>query len=401
VSFSRIAIFLSIVMALVGGIHWYFWARLVRDTAVPWPYRPWASGALVILAACLPLPLLLGRRLPPSGASMVAWPAFVWMGFMFFLFVLLLTVDLARLAAWLGTRVVTAGLPMTEGPDAARRTLLARLVGGVAGLGAATTGLIALRQGLREVTVKDVDVQLRRLSTASHGTTIVQLTDMHIGPTIGRAFTEDIVRRTNALAPDIVAITGDLVDGSVESLFDAVAPLGDLRARHGVYFVTGNHEFFSGVDPWMEALGRLGIKVLANERVAIGGVDGFDLAGVHDLSGGRFDMSGGRLKSDPAAALAGRDPQREVVLLAHQPKSVTAASHLGVGLQLSGHTHGGQLWPFGVLVQLQQPFISGLHRVGDTQIYVSPGTGYWGPPMRLGTRAEITRIRLLSPAAAT
>jgi predicted MPP superfamily phosphohydrolase len=236
----------------------------------------------------------------------------------------------------------------------------------------------------------------RGLPAGSHGTTIVQLTDLHVGPTIGRAFIEDIVRRTNALAPDIVAITGDLVDGSVEALGEAVAPLGDLRARHGVFFVTGNHEYFSGVTPWLAALERLGIKVLANERVSIGGAEGFDLAGIHDQSGARFDPAHG---SDPAAALAGRDPAREVVLLAHQPKSVTAAARLGVGLQLSGHTHGGQLWPFGLLVQLQQPFIHGLHRVGETQIYVSPGTGYWGPPMRLGTRAEITRIRLLSPAA--
>ena len=397
VSPTRIAVFLAVVLGIVAAVHVYFWVRLVRDTALPGPYRPLISAALVILAVCLPLPLLLARRLSPAGAHLLAWPSFLWMGFMFFLFVLLLAGDMLRLAAWVGTKAVTAGLPVVAAHDLARRTLLARFLGGFAGLGAAATGLIALRQGLREVVVKDVEVRLRRLPRESHGTTIVQLTDLHVGLTIGRPFIEDIVRRTNALQPDIVAITGDLVDGPVASLWDAVAPLADLRARHGVFFVTGNHEFFSGVVPWIEALGRLGVKVLANERVSIGGAGGFDLAGVHDLSGGRFEVSGGRFDSDLPAALAGRDPQREVVLLAHQPKSVAEAARLGVGLQLSGHTHGGQLWPFGLLVQLQQPFIAGLHQLGDTQIYVSPGTGYWGPPMRLGTRAEITRIRLLSP----
>jgi predicted MPP superfamily phosphohydrolase len=395
VSPTRLAVFLAVVLAIVGAVHVYFWTRLVRDTAMPGPYRPWVSGALMALAISLPLPLLLGRRLPLDQARWLAWPAYSWMGFMFFLFVLLLAGDVVRLLAWLGTKAVTAGLPMVSGPDLARRTLLARVVGGLAGLGAAATGAIALREGLREVAIKDVEVRLTRLPTESHGTTIVQLTDLHVGPTIGRAFIEDIVRRTNALSPDIVAITGDLVDGSVETLGDAVEPLADLRARHGVFFVTGNHEYFSGVTPWIELLTRLGIRVLANERVSIGGVGGFDLAGVHDPSGGRFDPAH---KSDLAAALAGRDPARELVLLAHQPKSVMAAAALGVGLQLSGHTHGGQLWPFGLVVQLQQPFVSGLHKLGETQIYVSPGTGYWGPPMRLATRAEITRVRLLSAA---
>jgi len=209
---------------------------------------------------------------------------------------------------------------------------------------------------------------------------------------------EDIVERTNALAPDIIAITGDLVDGSVASLWDAVAPLQKLRARYGVFFVTGNHEYFSGVGPWMEALGRLGIRVLGNERVSIGtGADGFDLAGVHDYSAARIAPEH---RSDVAAALAGRDPGREVILLAHQPKSVVEASKLGVGLQLSGHTHGGQLWPFTFFVRLAQPYVVGLHRHGDTQIYVSPGTGFWGPPMRLGTRSEITRITLSSARTA-
>jgi predicted MPP superfamily phosphohydrolase len=251
-------------------------------------------------------------------------------------------------------------------------------------------GALALRRALARVEVKEVAVRLLRLSPAHHGTTIVQLTDLHVGPTIGRAFIEDIVRRTNDLRPDLVAITGDLVDGSVERLRHAVEPLRDLRARYGVFFVTGNHEYFSGAAPWIAELRRLGIRVLRNERVSVGGDAGFDVAGIDDHSAGRL----GEAPSDLDQALAGRDPARAVVLLAHQPRAIFEAARLGVDLQLSGHTHGGQIWPFTYLVKLQQPYIAGLHQHGDTQIYVSPGTGYWGPPMRLGTRAEITRVTL-------
>jgi hypothetical protein len=388
---TRFLIFFAIVLSIIGGVHFYFWRRLVHDTALPVPYRAWLTGLILLLAACPPLPFLLGRRLPPGSAKLVAWPAFIWMGMMFLLFVLLVTGDLVRIFAWLGAKATSEG-----SLDPARRTLLARLLGGAAGLGAGVLGAVAVRQGLREVKIEEVAVRLPRLPRASHGTTIVQLTDLHIGPTIGRAFLEDVVRRTNALGPDMVAITGDLVDGTVENLRESVAPLRELRARHGVFFVTGNHEYFSGVGPWLEELGRLGVKVLANERVSVAG---FDLAGVHDYSARRLDAERG---PDLPAALAGRDPGRALVLLAHQPKHVVEAARLGVGLQLSGHTHGGQLWPFGFLVKLAQPYVAGLHRHESTQIYVSPGTGYWGPPMRLGTRAEITRLTLLAedgPAA--
>ncbi|MEK6609137.1 MAG: metallophosphoesterase, partial [Myxococcota bacterium] len=224
------------------------------------------------------------------------------------------------------------------------------------------------------------------------GLTIVQLTDLHVGPTLGRAFVAEVVTRTNALTPDLVAITGDLVDGSPERLQDAVAPLAELRARHGVYFVTGNHEYYSGADAWLPALARLGIRTLRNERVTIGaGAAAFDLAGVDDFTAlGMADGHG----PDLPRALAGRDPSRAVVLLAHQPRAVHEAARLGVDLQLSGHTHGGQIWPFRWIVRLAQPFVAGLHRVGATQIYVSRGTGFWGPPMRLCEPAEISRIVL-------
>ena len=381
----RLLIFLLVVLAIVGGVHFYLWARLVRDTQLPFPARAWATAALVALAISLPATFIVLRRLPPAWGQVLAWPGFVWMGLMFLAFTLVLAGDLIRLLVVVGSNVASGGL------DPGRRLMLARLLGGGAVAGAGLVGALALRRALARVEVKEVAVRLAKLPAARQGTTIVQLTDLHVGPTIGRAFIEDIVRRTNDLRPDVIAITGDLVDGSVERLRHAVEPLRELKAPLGVYFVTGNHEYFSGADPWMDELRRLGIRVLRNERVTVGeGANALDIAGIDDHSAGRL----GGAPSDLARALAGRDPSRPLVLLAHQPKAVLEAGQLGVDLQLSGHTHGGQIWPFTYLVKLQQPYVAGLHQHGDTQIYVSPGTGYWGPPMRLGTRAEITRLTL-------
>jgi uncharacterized protein len=191
-----------------------------------------------------------------------------------------------------------------------------------------------------------------------------------------------------SLSPDLVAITGDLVDGSVEKLREHVAPLAQLaQARHGVFFVTGNHEYYSGVEEWFRYLPSLGIRPLDNERVEI--APGLDLAGIHDPTG-----RGGAYGPDLPRALAGRDPSRPVVLLAHQPRQFAEAARSGVALTLSGHTHGGQIWPFSWLVALAQPYLAGLHRRGDSQLYVSRGTGFWGPPLRVFAPPEITLLKL-------
>jgi predicted MPP superfamily phosphohydrolase len=381
----RLLIFLLVVLSIVGGVHFYLWARLVRDTQLPLPVRPWVTAALIALAVSLPATFIVLRRVPPEWGRFLAWPGFVWMGLMFLVFTLVLAGDIVRLLVFVGSKVASSGL------DLGRRLMLARLLGGGAAVGAGVVGALALRRALARVEVKEVAVRLSKLSAAGQGTTIVQLTDLHVGPTIGRAFIEDIVRRTNELRPDVIAITGDLVDGSVERLRHAVEPLRDLKATHGVYFVTGNHEYFSGAGPWLAELRRLGIRVLRNERVTVGeGAAAIDIAGIDDHSAARL----GGDRSDVGQALAGRDTARPVILLAHQPRAIFEAARLGVDLQLSGHTHGGQIWPFTYFVKLQQPYVAGLHQHGDTQIYVSPGTGYWGPPMRLGTRAEITRVTL-------
>ncbi len=245
----------------------------------------------------------------------------------------------------------------------------------------------------RVAPVVDVEVRLANLPAGLHGFTIAQISDIHVGPTIKRGFVERIVERVNRLGADMVAITGDLVDGSVEELAHHTEPLARLESRHGTYVVTGNHEYYSGVHGWVRELRRLGARVLLNEHVVLEH-DGAALAlgGVTDYSAHFFDPSHA---SDPHRALAGAPDHALKVLLAHQPRSAPLAAHAGCQLQLSGHTHGGQFWPWNFFVRLQQPFTAGLNRLGRMWVYINRGTGYWGPPMRFGIPSEITLIRLV------
>ncbi len=385
----RILTFLTVVLLVLGGLHYYVWARLVRDTRLPPPWGAAATSAIVVLAILILVSFFL-RRSSSLLASPVAWAANVWLGLVFFLFFLLLAADVAK-----GSMHLLRALVDAPPLDASRRRVLFRLLGGAVGLGAFTMGGVGLRNVLRPVGVKRVRVALPRFPADRSGYRIVQITDMHVGPTIGLDFVEEVVRQVNALDPDLVAITGDLVDGSVEDLRDVVAPLASLRSRDGVFFVTGNHEYYSGVREWLSHLPELGIRVLANERVPIGADGGFDLAGVHDWSARDVGGSAAPFAPDLPRALLGRDASRALVLLAHQPRHVEQAAEHGVDLQLSGHTHGGQLFPWGLFVRLQQPYVAGLHKHRDTHIYVSEGTGYWGPPMRVGTTAEITEIEIV------
>jgi uncharacterized protein len=379
--------FLVVVSSIVGGVHYYLYARLVRGLAMEGVPRfvPWLFALSAVL---LPVGMIASRLLPRSISNTVALVTFTWMG------LLVLTLFLT-----LGSEIIRGGSALLEATrilpsDPERRTFLARaLSGGIAlsALGLGAYGIVSVRS---PVEVKPVRIGLRRFPQTMDGFRIVQLSDVHIGPTIDGAWLRSIVERVNALEPDIVAITGDLVDGSVAELRDHVAPLADLKAKHGVYFVTGNHEYYSGVDAWITELERLGVKVLRNERVQIGDdTASFDLAGIDDHRAKDFGHGHG---ADLDKAIAGRDDSRELVLLAHQPKQAVEASKKGVGLQLSGHTHGGQILPWGLFVWLDQRFVAGLDRLGDTQVYTSRGTGYWGPPMRVGAPAEITSIELFA-----
>ncbi len=387
----RYALFFGIALLVMGGAHWFIWARLVRDAALPAPWHRIATIAVVLLFVVLMSGFFLFRALPRSAASPLLWVGYTWLGVVFFLVLFLGLADVARIV----TLALTSLRHARDGggpSDPERRLAFSRLFGGTAavlGFGASTVGVVS---ALSPVQVRKVKVAIDRLARGSHGTRIVQLTDVHVGPTIGRSFIEDVVARVNALEPDVVAITGDLVDGTVEELREHVAPLAKLRAKHGVFFVTGNHEYYSGADAWIAHLRELGVRVLRNEHVPLGGEEGFDLAGIDDASSrGQAHGHGPDLEK----ALAGRDAARPVVLLAHQPRGIERADALGVDLQLSGHTHGGQMFPWNFLVKLQQPFVAGLHQLTRAQIYVSCGTGYWGPPMRVGTTAEITEIELV------
>lgn len=383
---ASLLLFLVVACGILAAMHYYVWLRLIREQTLAERPRKLLTVILVAFGAALPLAMAFGPRLPRSLSEWLLLPVFTWLGTLFLLVVALGLVDLARVLAEHGYRL-WARRPF----DPERRQTLARLTS----LLAAVTGFGAAAAALRyRPVVKQLEVELERLPAAMDGTVIVQLSDIHVGPTIGREFVQSIVEEVNRLAPDLVAITGDLVDGDVERLARQVAPLAELSSRFGSFFVTGNHEYYSGAPQWCEHLTSLGIRVLRNERVFIGdGESGFELAGVDDYEAARF---GDGHACDLDAALEGCHPERDVVLLAHQPRVLHQARRRSVALQLSGHTHGGQLWPFNWLVRLQQPVVAGLRRFGATQIYVHRGTGYWGPPMRLAAEAEIARIVLRS-----
>lgn len=364
-------VFLGVVGAIVAAIHGYLWTRLVRDPAWPDAWRKGLTWALVALAVSVVAVFLVVRPLPRAAAAPFAWVAFTWMGAMFYLLLATALADLVFLF-------------VTRSPGASRTAAI--VVAGAAALVCVAGAMSAHATP----TVERVDVPIRRLDARLDGLRIVLLTDIHVSATRGRGFVEEVVAQVNALDPDVVAIAGDLVDGTVEHLREEVAPIRGLRARHGVFFVTGNHEYYSGADAWCAHVASLGIRVLRNERTAIER-DGaaLDVAGIEDPTG-----EGTATPPDLARALAGRDASRPVVLLAHQAVAVHDAEKAGVDLQLSGHGHGGQLAPFGLITRLAQPVLHGLHRFGGTWLYVSRGTGYWGPPMRVLAPSEITVVTL-------
>ncbi len=339
-------------------------------------------GIAILLAASAIIPFSVNTRSMQNRmlADRIAWIGLFTMGFLSSLFIATLLRDVLLLGARLFFSAAQEAALV--GPSA-RWTVALTLLSTLIGL------VIARRPRL-----VDVDVPIANLPAALQGFTIAQISDLHVGPTIKRGFVERIVARVNHLGTDVIAITGDLVDGSVPELSAHTAPLAALTARHGVFFVTGNHEYYSGERAWTIELRRLGLTVLKNQHVILQH-DGARLllAGVTDFSAHHFDPA---QRSDPAGAIAGSAAGAGAkILLAHQPSSATAAAEAGYDLQLSGHTHGGQFWPWNLLVGYFQPFTAGLNRLKDLAIYVSRGTGYWGPPNRFIVPAEITRLRLV------
>lgn len=377
------------IYLLSALLHLYVGWRIVPALGA-WPVAQALLGlVLVASTVLLPLGLMARRHVRGPWADRLAWAGLVGMGLFSSLFVLTVLRDVALLLAVIAFAWRPAALPV-----AALTTWSAVAVPLLAALATA----IGFWNARRTAAVVRVDVPIARLPAALHGFTVAQITDVHVGPTIRRGYLQAIVARVNALGADMVAITGDLVDGKVSELAAHVAPLAQLRSRHGSFFVTGNHEYYSGAQAWMAELRRLGVRVLLNEHVVLDhagphGSAALLVAGVADYTAHHFDPAH---KSDPQAALRGAPAHARVrLLLAHQPRSAMAAADAGFDLQLSGHTHGGQFWPWNHFVRLQQPFTAGLHKLKDLWVYTSRGTGYWGPPKRFGAPSEITLVRLV------
>jgi predicted MPP superfamily phosphohydrolase len=381
----RLALFLAIVLVVVVGGHVYLYRRMFRDTTDDRRIRRVGAVLLGLAAASLFLARSVFSRVHTGWGDALGFAAWCWMGVGLYLGMSLAVFHLgsrvnARWRAWRGAPPVS--------PE--RRQFLARAAVGGAGLVAAGFSAYGVRRAFAPPAIDEVAIRLPRLHRAFDGLRIVQVSDVHIGDVLGRPFLEDMVHRCNALRPDLVAVTGDLVDGRVSQLGPTVAALQGLRSRWGTYFITGNHEFYSGDLEWCAALERMGLTVLRNRTVTLRDGDAtLDLVGVDDF--GQKDRPRGW---DLDAAVTGRDPERAAVLFAHQPRAVEEAIDKGIGLQLSGHTHGGQLFPMTELVAVLWKYSAGLYRVGDGHVYVHRGTGFWGPPMRIGSPPEIAAITL-------
>ncbi|GAA0810768.1 membrane protein [Spirilliplanes yamanashiensis] len=440
--------FAATLAIVVGLIHWYLYKRLVRDTLPEgWPRRAGAVAA-VLLALLAPTTLVLVRE---GSVQWLAWPGFLWLALMFYLLVVLAVLEVPRAALLLwwrarrrrtpagvtatpaqadgavqaepaaqqavaaqaeppgpaggvatkGDVATKAGDPPGDGAgtgtdpahDASRRLLLARGAAIFAGLTAAGAVGYGVRTALGPPQLDRFQVPMAKLPRAMDGTRIAVVSDIHLGPLVPANHAQRITDLINSVDADVVAIVGDLVDGTVEELGASAAPLGRIQARHGTFFVTGNHEYYSGHLPWIEEVQRLGIRVLRNEREELlvrGGA--LDLAGVNDIGGEEFGDG-----PDFPTTFAGRDPSRPVVLMAHQPVQARSAAEYGVDLQVSGHTHGGQMVPFNLLVKLEQPVVSGYGTVDGVPVYVTNGAGFWGPPVRVGAPPQVSLLELRAP----
>ncbi|MFI6566264.1 metallophosphoesterase [Streptomyces sp. NPDC050534] len=410
-----------LALGVLGAANWYLWRRLFRDTtARPGPVRR-AGAALIAGGWVLAVGAIVAER---AGApfwlqQVLAWPGFLWLALSLYLLLAVVAGEVVRpLLRRASTRrarasadvpqalPVSAGsVPLREpesgpGPesgsepeggssDPSRRLFVSRVVAGAAAAAAVGTVGYGTYGVLRGPSVKRVTVPLAKLPRAAHGYRIAVVSDIHLGPILGRSFTQKVVDTINSTQPDIVAVVGDLVDGSVKNLAPAAAPLTQLQAPS--YFVTGNHEYFSGAEQWVEEVRRLGLHPLENARTEL---PWFDLAGVNDIAGESTGQG-----PDFGKALGDRDTARACVLLAHQPVQIHDAVKHGVDLQLSGHTHGGQLWPGNFIAAAANPTVAGLERYGHTQLYVSRGAGAWGPPTRVGAPSDITVIELASTRA--
>jgi predicted MPP superfamily phosphohydrolase len=372
-----VSIFVAVVAALLALLTLALHRRLA--VAPGWP-----RGARLASATLLGLTWLVtltafamqSGALDPRRGRWVAWAGMTWLVLAWYLLLGVVVLGVACLAVRLARR------------HDLRRPLLRRGTPFVAAAALAATGCgvaEASQPSVTPVTVTDAD-----LPEGMDGLRVALVTDLHTGPIRDASFTRRVVDLVNAQHPDVVVLGGDLVDGRVAQVGDVLAPLADLEAPLGVVAVSGNHEFISQeADAWLSHWETLGIRVVRNEHVTLqrGGAT-LTLAGVHDLTGRGSDAG------DAARALEGVAPAGFTVFVAHQPRAAETVQGRGVDLQLSGHTHGGQVWPFGYLVPLQQPVVDGLADVGDVPVLTSRGAGAWGPPVRVLAPPEVPVLTL-------
>ena len=386
-------VFAAIAVTVLVLVHVWLGFRLAGPFEGTIARFIWAG--VILSAVALPGTMVLTRVIGDVGPTRwIGVAGFVLMGFWSILVGAMLGWELLRLGLWiwdLGARIVAPGGASAAWWPSDALQIHRYAILGVLAL-ASAMGVMGVIGGRLSPTLERVTIQVPGLDPALAGLRIAQISDIHVGPTVRRSFVQHVVDRVNELEPDIVALTGDLVDGTVADLASEAAPLGELNAPLGSYFVTGNHEYYSGVFEWLDETQRLGFTNLINEHVVVerGGAQ-LVVAGVTDERAGSMVPSHA---PDPVAALAGAPTGVPSLMLAHQPRSAPAAAAAGADLILAGHTHGGQYAPWTWVIHLVEPYIRGLYRVGDAQLWVNRGTGTWGPPLRLGSRPEITLIEL-------
>jgi len=381
--------FFIIAIGVLWLMHGYVAWRIIPTLGISSSQTILAYTAVFILSLLPILPIIL--RMGGNESKLIDKFSFVGytsLGFFTLSFFIFVAKDLVlQLIALLG-HIINEDNPF----DDSKRDFIKRSINisMITLAGSATVyGFYSARKG--PFIIKH-DIYIKKLPDAFENFSIVQISDLHVGPTIKRPYVEDVLEKISRLNPDLIAVTGDLVDGSVKYLKSELQPLKDMIAPYGTFFVTGNHEYYSGVDQWLDETDRLGMKNLinSNELISKAG-DQIAIAGITDLRAHQIKPAH---RSDPELALRSVPEDITKIVLAHQPNSIHSVHETGADLQLSGHTHGGQFWPFTYPVKMTHPYIAGLHDHQGTQIYVNRGTGYWGPPLRIGVPAEITLIRL-------
>ncbi|RMZ49991.1 metallophosphoesterase [Candidatus Marinimicrobia bacterium PRS2] len=379
-------IFLLIFSAVLFVVYAYVGLRFVMTLDIMSSYKYLLCFTLFVFY-CFPIIgiILYFNKIENNLSTLIHWLGYTGLGFVSLLFFIQAGADLLSLLKSLFAK--------GHSFDPHRRAFLGlsakTIMGGIAGIGS----IWGIYNATKEPVIKRVEIKIDGLPESLRGFRMAQITDLHVGSMITGKFVKTVTRKIKELNADMLFFTGDAADGSVQSYGKHLQSLAEINPKYGKYFVTGNHEYYSDMNGWLQLIEGLGFKILVNESQNIIVNDAtIMITGIPDRGGGHFSSFH---KTNMEKAVGGMNPSDLKILLAHQPKDVEYALKYGFDLQLSGHTHGGQYFPFSLLVQLAHPFIKGLHKRENTWIYINQGTGYWGPPLRIGTEPEITEITLV------